>query len=118
MKKLLIIDDNESILLSLQLILQEYGYIVDTLPDTIFLKEKITEFKPTLVIIDMFLNGENGLDVAKKLKEDEEFKTLPILLFSANYSVSKLKQHVAINDFIQKPFEIEELVQKIESINC
>ena len=78
---------------------------------------KVKEIKLDLVLLDLFMPVMHGYEVCRKLKENRETKDIPVILFSAGLcktSCPKEAKDVGAADFVPKPFDIEELVDKIK----
>lgn len=112
MKKILIVDNEESILEALGFILGEAGYKVETRLEigVSNVKKKL----PDLILLDMRLSGKNGGEIAKKLKSDSETKNIPVILISASPINAKSVRKYGADDYIQKPFDIDFLLKKVE----
>ena len=67
--RILIVDDEETIRLSLKEALKDLGYSISTAATGTIALEKVKEYKPQIVFLDMRLAGENGLDILPKIKE-------------------------------------------------
>lgn len=112
--KILILDDDNDILEILAFLLTETGYEVRTLNcgDTIF--GDINEFHPDLIIMDVMLAGMDGRTICKDIKESHLTNSLPIILMSGTHDLAQsLYQIGAPNDFVAKPFDIDQLLEKI-----
>lgn len=115
MVKLLIADDNEDLLELMQLFLEEKGFEVKTVSTKKKLLSEIKQYSPDLILLDVFLNGEDGREVCKLLRDNVKTNKVCILIISANpYAIKEYKSYGA-DGFIEKPFELEDLVNKIES---
>ncbi len=112
--KILIVDDDSDILEALKLMLQMEGYQVDmtTKGEEVF--KKIEKFNPNLMILDVLLSGKDGREIAKELRNREKTKHLPIIMFSAHPSASRTVKECGADDFLTKPFEIEDLLDKVK----
>ncbi len=117
-KKILIVDDEPDILRLASLRLKKLGYNVIMAIDGKEALDAIRSEKPDLVLLDLILPVMNGADVCKKTKNDEKLKHIPIILFTAHsdsMTAEKTKEFGA-DDYIIKPFDPEELMNKIERI--
>ncbi|MBV9021885.1 MAG: response regulator transcription factor [Ktedonobacteraceae bacterium] len=112
-KTILIADDDLGILDALTLLLEDAGYEVTTVSDGATIREVHTA-PPDLLLLDIWLSGWNGRDICIALKSAEQTKHMPILLFSANKDTGKIAQEAGADDFIAKPFDMDELLEKIE----
>ncbi len=115
MQRILAVDDNEDILEVLQLILEDFGYEVETLNNGSFLFDKIKAHRPDLILLDIMLGNLDGRELCKDVKSQKETHDIPIILISASHNLSNLfKPSNAPDDFLAKPFNINELIGKIQ----
>jgi DNA-binding response OmpR family regulator len=116
MVKILLIEDDPNQIKILKIRLEASGFQVlaaSNAKDGIKLAQ---EEKPDLILIDMILPGMHGLEATMKLKEIPETKEIPIIAFTA-MTTTGFKQacyREGICDFISKPFEPVELINKIK----
>jgi CheY-like chemotaxis protein len=112
-KKVLVADDDPAILDSVSMLLEELGYSVETSVngETIF---KMQNDLPDILLLDIWMSGRDGRDICKKLKEQNHTKHIPIIMVSANKDTEKIARQAGADDFLAKPFDINELNQKIE----
>lgn len=113
-KRILVIDDDESILDAISLLLEEEGYIVETTPKGEETYKKIDEFHPDLILLDVLMSGSDGREICKNLKQDKKTKDTPIVMISAHPSASRSVFEFGADDFLAKPFETEDLLTKIK----
>lgn len=117
MKKILIVDDDEEVLDTIQLVLEIGGYDVEPLNDAAFVFERIDDFEPDLILLDIVLGKIDGRVVCSQLKEHPDTKKIPILMMSGLYSDSEVNNmDCAPDDFMQKPFKMDVLLEKIEKL--
>jgi DNA-binding response OmpR family regulator len=115
MSKILIVDDSRDILEAMEYFLTEKGYEVKSISTADELLPAIHSFLPDLIILDIFLHGEDGREICKKLRSSIETKYLCILLFSASgKDVKKYKEYGA-DGYLEKPFGLNDLIKRIES---
>jgi CheY-like chemotaxis protein len=113
-KKILVADDDLAILDVIKMFLEEVGYEVEVTDDGARLYD-FQEGQADLLLLDIWMSGCNGRDVCSYLKSQEATKHLPIILFSANNSMEKSARAAGADDFLAKPFDLDELLDKIES---
>lgn len=111
-KKILAIDDNEAILDALKVILEDNNYDVVTRPNAHSLKKVIQKFTPDLIFLDVWLKGEDGIEIAKELKENDKTSDISIVLLSAVSHIEKKLSESKADSFIAKPFELEDILKK------
>jgi two-component system phosphate regulon response regulator PhoB/two-component system alkaline phosphatase synthesis response regulator PhoP len=117
MSKILVIDDDKDLLEVTHALLTKKGFEVKINNNWEEALESIPAFNPQLIILDVFLNGVDGLDICKQLKSMPHTKHIPVLIFSAYPRVAEtVIYEYGADDFIAKPFEVNELVLKVHSV--
>ncbi len=114
MKRILILDDDIDILFLVKTKLDMSGYVTETIAHWELLNERIENFNPALLLLDISLSGANGLDLCKALKQDKKTETLPVVLFSANVEMAKKVHECGASAYIPKPFAMKDLLTVIE----
>jgi DNA-binding response OmpR family regulator len=115
MQRILAVDDNVDILEVLQMILEDSDYEVETLNDGTLLFDKIREHRPDLILLDIMLGNADGRELCKNVKLRKDTHNIPIILISASHSSSDLLKPNGADDFLAKPFDISELLYKIQT---
>lgn len=110
--KILVADDDPAICDAMQLMLEEEGYIVITTVDgeTIYKMEK--EF-PDLLLLDIWMSGQDGREICRYLKKKELTKNIPIIMVSASRDIEKSAKEAGADDFLAKPFKMDDLLHKV-----
>jgi DNA-binding response OmpR family regulator len=112
-KKVLVVDDDPEILETIQYVLTYAGYkVIANTGDRV--GEIVHTEHPHLVLLDVRLEGKDGSEICRKLKKDTHTKNLPIIMFSAVPENKKLTSKCGSEDFIAKPLDVDELIDKIE----
>lgn len=110
MKKILVVDDDEDILEVVKWILTSHGFDVHTHPTGLNVPEVVMKYVPDIILLDIRLPGKSGTEVCKELKQT--YPT-PIILFSAHIKEAQALAICHADAFIQKPFEMKQLVNTI-----
>lgn len=115
MKRILVVDDEESILKIVEYALTEAGYEVHVTQDGEWAEVMLRELRPDLVILDVMLPGKSGLDIAKDLRATSN---VPIIMLSARGDeVDRiLGLEFGADDYVTKPFSPRELVSRVKAI--
>lgn len=115
MKKILVVDDEESILKIVDYALSEAGYEVHTAHDGAGAEFMFDQVAPSLVILDVMLPGKSGLDIARDLRAKSG---VPIIMLSARGDeVDRiLGLEFGADDYVTKPFSPRELVSRVKAI--
>ena len=117
MPRIFIIDDDADLLKVIKSLLAKRGFNVSIFSDWEVAKEELKFYEPELILLDVFLDGIDGLDVCQKLKSSPFTKHIPVVLYSAfpRIAESAIDDYGA-DDFMAKPFEINDLVEKIHLV--
>lgn len=114
-KKIMIADDDPGIVDAVEMLLEFEGYTVtSTVNGSSVLK--LSDNLPDLLLLDIWMSGEDGRDICKLLKEDEQKKHIPVIMISASKDVKESAINAGADDFLAKPFEMNDLLQKIEML--
>lgn len=114
--KILIVDDNIDICMLLQNILLSEEHQVEFCCSVSEFRAKLETLKPDLIITDMLMSGFDGRTLTKEVKNRPESKNIRVMLMSAHPDAAKISQDIGADDFLAKPFEIDDLVDKVEQI--
>lgn len=112
-KKIFIVDDDKTILEAIKILLEDEGYDVDLISSGTDLFKKIGEEIPSLILLDFRLPGQDGLEIAKKIKASKKTIKTPIIMVSADNNVRKTAGKV-VDAFLAKPFDINTMLSMIE----
>lgn len=117
-KRILLIEDEEDIAALIKLQAELSGYKLHVEVDGINGYRAIEREKPDLVILDVMLPGENGLDVCRKMKNNAELKNIPVIILSAKSEELDivLGLELGADDYVPKPFSPKVLFSKIKAI--
>jgi DNA-binding response OmpR family regulator len=115
MKKILVIEDEPDIVAIVKIVLEEQGYIVSTLPDPTEFKTALRESKADLVLLDLNIAGFDGKIICEYIKGQDDLKNIPVIFMSANDNVKEVKEACGAEDVIQKPFDLNRLVDIVKS---
>ena len=117
MPRILIVDDDKDLLDVTHSLLTKKGYEVESHNNWEDALQKIDIFQPQLILLDVFLNGIDGLDICRQLKSMAHTKHIPVLIFSAYPRIAdKVIYEYGADDFIEKPFEVSDLIAKVHSV--
>jgi DNA-binding response OmpR family regulator len=108
-KKILVVDDDESIAEVVQIVLEGEGYQVSTNMDgenLHFLQGNV----PDLILLDVLLAGIDGRDICRSLKSNLLTQHIPVIMLSAHSDASKVADMSGADDFLEKPFDVDALI--------
>ncbi|MDP3790296.1 MAG: response regulator [Candidatus Omnitrophota bacterium] len=124
-KKILVIDDDADLVASIRVILESKGYKVVSAANKDEGLAKIKELMPDLIIMDVMLEKmSDGFDISRKLKSDEKYKKIPLLMLTAigdttGFKFSDVagdKAWLPVDDYAEKPLKPEELISRVERL--
>lgn len=114
-KTILVVEDEPSLIFTLQDTLQSEGFIVHVIVDGLNVLEAVRSIKPDLMILDLMLPGKSGFDVCKEVRESKH--TFPIIMLTAReLEADKVKGlQYGADDYMTKPFGVKELLARIQA---
>ncbi|MES2446163.1 MAG: response regulator [Bacteroidota bacterium] len=116
-KNILVIEDNHAILDVITLILQSEAYKVSGLNKSADMMDHIQAFNPDLMILDIMLPDGDGRELLTQIRTNKKTANIPVLMISAKYTAATIKHgEYKPNGFLAKPFDIDDLLDKIEGI--
>lgn len=128
-KRILVVDDNKSLVLVMARILQKEGYDVFTAFDGTEGMQKAQREKPDLIILDIRMPGPDGYEVCRELQSDPNTANIPIVFLSSKGNIDekqgpagvglkevKLAYRYGASDFLHKPISSKELITTVKGI--
>jgi DNA-binding response OmpR family regulator len=114
-KRIMIADDDPGIVDAVEMLLEFEGYEVTSTVDGSTVLDMKGEL-PDLLLLDIWMSGEDGRDICKKLKSLSATKNIPVIMISASRDIKASALAAGADDFLAKPFEMDELLKKIEEL--
>lgn len=114
--RVMILDDDELLLEYYRLHLSAAGLKVCGLQGPQTISEAMIEFRPELLVLDVHLGNESGLDVARVVRQDARFQTIPIIFMSTDGTLRQrhAARAFAADDYLTKPLPARELLLSVE----
>lgn len=114
MKKVLVVDDNEDILSIISIVLDMEGFQVRCCDNGHAVSDVIQSFSPDIILLDIMLGDMDGREVCKFLKSNPATLHIPVIMISASHNLfNKHENDCLADDFIAKPFDIDNLAMKV-----
>ena len=116
--RILVVDDDEDICVLVGRTLSNEGYKVDLAEDGVQALESMGESDYDLVVLDVMMPNKNGLEVIRDMKNEGRLRSIPILLFSALGTGTKmmLQDENQADDYAQKPFMKNDFLMKVKKL--
>jgi len=116
-KKILIVEDEANVRAVTAFRLKKAGYDVHSVANGLEALGVSRETSYDLLLLDLLLPGIDGEEICRRLKVDKKLSSLPIILFTASIpDIAKRTLELGANDYLMKPFESSELVEKIKRL--
>ena len=115
-KKILIVEDEESLLKLESILLTSKGYEVRGVPNGLAALEALKEEKPDLILLDIMLPEIDGFEVCRRIKSDPASKHIPIIMLTAKKSREDMTrgEQVGADWYITKPFKSAMVIETIQ----
>lgn len=116
--KILIVDDEPNIVLSLEFLMQQSGYQVAVARDGAEAMEKMAGFRPDLVLLDVMLPQINGFELCQKIRQNSDWDAVKLVMLSAKGRESEVSKGLALgaDAYVTKPFSTRELVERVATL--
>lgn len=115
-KRILICDDDEDILSICTYILEENGWEVHTRNHCKNIVETVEGIMPDIILMDNWIPDMGGIKATQAIKGTPNLVHIPIIYFSANNDVKALARVAGADNFLAKPFDIDELEKIVSSV--
>lgn len=115
-KKIVVLDNDSRILDVMQEALNYEGYEVNTFEETDDILSLVNKIKPDLLIVDYILNGINGGEMCKAVKNNPYTSKLPVIIFSAYPKVLQSLGFYGCDAFLPKPCDLKEMINKVSDL--
>jgi DNA-binding response OmpR family regulator len=111
-KRILIIENDQDIRHVIEYILREQGFETLSIPEPEDLS-KLIPFHADLILLDEFVNNRPGHRLCRKIKKVLSLAAKPVIILSTANNIELIAKECEANDYIRKPFDVAELVDKV-----
>lgn len=111
-KRILIVDDDPAIVDAICFILQDEGYEPVGSIDSKAASDLHHDL-PDVLLLDIWMSGQDCCEICRQLKQQNSTKMTPIIMISANRDCAAMAREAGADDFLAKPFEMDELLAKV-----
>ena len=117
-KKVLIADDEQNIVISLEFLMKREGYQVEVANDGEEAVRRIRASRPDLVLLDVMMPKKSGFEVCQEIRSDPEMAGVRILMLTAKGRDTEVAKGLALgaDAYMTKPFSTRELVDKVRNL--
>jgi DNA-binding response OmpR family regulator len=117
-KRILIIDDEVNIVISVEFLLEQAGYYVRVAHNGEEGLAWVATFEPDLVLLDVMMPRLNGFDVCRRIRQNPAWQDIKIIMLTAKGREAEITKGLALgaNTYITKPFSTRELLAEVKRI--
>lgn len=114
----LLVEDEDAIREMIAGALQRAGFTVVEAGDATQAEAMLKEFSPSIILLDWMLPGISGIEIARRIKRQDETKEVPIIMLTARCEESDRLTgfDVGVDDYVGKPFSVRELVARVKAV--
>lgn len=120
-KKVLIVDDEPNILISLEFLMKREGFQVFTAVDGDAALAQVAAHQPDIVLLDVMMPKKSGYEVCQIIRANPDWQNVQIIMISAKGRDTEVAKGIAVgaNAYVTKPFATKDLVAKVkEMLSC
>ena len=114
--RVLVVEDDQEIAQVLQRALRLEGYDVKLAGDGVQALDEVHAFLPDIIVLDLGLPRMDGIDVARRLRKDEDDTPILMLTAKANVEDRVTGLEAGADDYLTKPFAFQELVARVRAL--
>jgi len=120
-KKILVVDDEPDVITYFTAVLEEHGYETQSASNGVAAIEAIRKDRPDLVALDITMPEQSGVKTYRQIKEDDEFKGIPVLIITGiahdfKQFISTRKQVPPPDGYLEKPVKAETLAAEVKRL--
>jgi DNA-binding response OmpR family regulator len=116
--KVVVVDDDRDIQEALRDALEAEGFQVHVVPNGLKLVRALRVVRPDVILLDVMMSWINGLDLCVALKQNPEYRDIPVIFISARTSASDVRRgyEVGAADYVTKPFDLDDLLARMRRV--
>lgn len=115
--RILIVDDEQILATYHAKILSKAGMVTEVVTDPMRVMQSLVDFKPELILMDMYMPRCNGLELASVIRQQDAYVSIPIVFLSVETNVEQqlTAMHLGGDEFLTKPIEAQHLIAEVKS---
>lgn len=115
-KRIQIVEDDGDIRFIVEYILEDANYTVETFENATTFNNRMRVEDVDLIILDVMLPDGNGIDLCRNLKNDDRTVNIPVIIMSAHAGSQSVLEEACADDFINKPFDLDNFLTRVKKI--
>jgi DNA-binding response OmpR family regulator len=115
-KKILIVDDEENIVITMEFLVKQAGYTLQIARNGEEALEKVADFEPDLILLDVMMPKINGFEVCRRVRENSNWQDIKIIMLTAKGREVEVTKGLALgaNAYVIKPFSTREVMAEVK----
>jgi DNA-binding response OmpR family regulator len=115
-KKILNVDDEENIVISMEFLVKQAGYTLQIARNGEEALEKVADFEPDLILLDVMMPKINGFEVCRRVRENSNWQDIKIIMLTAKGREVEVTKGLALgaNAYVIKPFSTREVMAEVK----
>ena len=115
--KVLVLDDSKAQAKYMETVLKKAGMIARIITDPMEIIRALEDFSPEIIILDMYMPGCTGMEIARVIRQQDKFHSVPIIYLSAEEDLTKQLQAMSLggDDFLTKPIDPKHLIATLHN---
>ncbi len=117
-KKILVVDDEPNIVLSLEFLMRQAGYEVFSAADGEAALEAVSQHHPDLVLLDVMMPRKDGFEVCQIIRQNDTNRAVRIIMLTAKGREIEREKGLALgaDEYVTKPFSTQEVLDKVHQL--
>jgi DNA-binding response OmpR family regulator len=117
-KKILIADDEPNIVVSLEFLMKQKGYVVKIVGNGDEALDAVGEFGPDLILLDVMMPRMSGYDLCQRIRENPAWHAIKIVMLSAKGRDVEVTKGMAVgaDAYVTKPFSTKDLIARVQQL--
>jgi two-component system, OmpR family, alkaline phosphatase synthesis response regulator PhoP len=117
-KKILIVDDEQNIVVSLEFLMKREGFEVAVASDGESALRKIAEMRPDLVLLDVMMPKKSGFEVCQEIRGNPKWQAIKVIMLTAKGRETEMAKGMALgaDAYMTKPFATKDLVTQVKQL--
>lgn len=114
-KKVLIVDDEVNIVISLEFLMEQAGYDIRVARNGQEAMEQVAVFRPDLILLDVMMPSINGFEVCRRIRQNPAWRNIKIIMLTAKGRQAEVTKGLSLgaDSYITKPFSTKELMAQV-----
>jgi len=115
-RTVLIVDDDEDLLIIIQHALSTEGFDPICSPNGVNISSIVDRKHPDIVLLDIHMNGVDGTNICRQLKQNPQTSSMPVIMFSGNENIKNVSAECGADGYLTKPFNSDQFREEFRRV--